>query len=54
MPEDTPSSSAAVTTGTAPAFQVRKGQILGQLGDNGAGKSTLVKTMSGVVTVSIS
>ncbi len=30
-------------------FGVRKGEVVGLLGDNGAGKSTLVKTISGVV-----
>lgn len=30
-------------------FGVRRGEVVGLLGDNGAGKSTLVKTISGVV-----
>jgi len=30
-------------------LQVKRGEILGLLGDNGAGKSTLIKIMSGIV-----
>ena len=30
-------------------LQLRKGEVLGLVGDNGAGKSTLMKTLSGVV-----
>lgn len=33
-------------------LQVRKGEILGLLGDNGAGKSTLIKVLSGAVPYS--
>jgi ABC-type sugar transport system ATPase subunit len=29
-------------------LDVRRGEVLGLLGDNGAGKTTLVKTISGV------
>ena len=31
-------------------FELKKGEILGLLGDNGAGKSTLIKIISGVIS----
>lgn len=33
-------------------FSVRRGEIVGLLGDNGAGKSTLIKVLSGAITAS--
>ena len=32
-------------------FDLRRGEILGIIGDNGAGKSSLIKALSGAVSV---